>query len=451
MKQLRENIITAIKGLTRRKTIKLEHLQNIELALSNSEFDDHFWLDIFHNNADFALQEKIYTLEMVRLLTLRAIILPQTLEQFITWILVKKEKDKNHYQLSLNFQAQILNLIKRITYKAPYLSQRIDQGVLLAITLLIEKPHLSQGVFWLLQDKKRIWGKFYQDRIRQYIDYDLTLISQSPPVTNYQQFNLSDNKKWLQLWQEIANYWNTSSQLLPNPKYKSIAELFTKLQDYKIAAFFYHISLGKIPPKVFRQLLKYKFCEGFSTNIYNLTIYRYTNPLEGLILTIQKLSSYFILNTLINYLWQNSQKLYEEYGLKVRKYIWQIEQFFPRQSLIKKILFSLFYLFMWVIIYGIFLLISQQIQSELVILIPISLNLPLALLFISFIYIINPLLGGILAYFAYFFYRFIWFQDKPYASFKNKIIFRVKEFCIWIVVTAILTGLIHLLYYLIIF
>jgi hypothetical protein len=91
MKVEEETLITAIKGLTRRVNIKEEHLQILNQALEYNNFNGEQWDKILNlNNINLALKEKIYTMEMVRLLTLRAIIIPDTIIEYFTWLNEKK-------------------------------------------------------------------------------------------------------------------------------------------------------------------------------------------------------------------------------------------------------------------------------------------------------------------------------------------------------------------------
>lgn len=451
MNELKQNITTAIKGLTRRNQIKLEHLQVIETAVSNPKFDDNFWLNTFKSNANLALQEGIYTTEMVRLLTLRAIILPATLPEFLIWMLQRKGKDQGHYQLYLDFQEQLLTLIKKMINQAPYLSQKIDQGVLIIIIILIDKPEIFQGVLWLLQDKKGIWAKFYQERIRQYIDYDLTLMAKCSRQQNYEQLSLSNEQNWLKLWQEIGSYWQPNANLNINPKYKYLAQLFEGLQDYRISAFFYYISLGKVPENVFGKLTKYGFCSVLSTQVYNLTVYRYVNLIEAIILPIINLCITLKFDILFNFIKNKIIEFYYYCKPNITIIFWKVTQFFQDYPLIKSFLISLLYLLMWFIIYVIFALITAELDAEIIMIIPIIMNVPLAIIFIFFGSLINHWMAFIFAYLFYFLYRFMWFKDKSNLTFKEKLGLRIREFFVWVIVTAILASVISVLYNLVSF
>jgi hypothetical protein len=449
MNELKQKVTTAIKGLTRRNKIKLEYLQTIEIALSNPTFDDNSWLNILKNNANLALQEKIFTTEMVRLLTLRAIVFPETLPEFVTWMLQRKGEDQSHYQLCLDFQKQVLDLIKKIAYQAPYLSQKIDQGVLLIITSLLDKPDILKGALWLLQDKNSIWGKFYQNRIIKYIDYDLSLMAKCSRQNNYQQLSLSNEKNWFKLWQEIGCYWQANAKINLMPKYVSLAQLFEKLRNYRIAAFFYHISLGKVPKNVFGKLTKYSFCSVLSVQIYNLTVYRYVNSIELIILRIIDLFLFLELDVLLDFIKNKTIKFYYDRQPATTILLWKIRQYFKQNSLITKFLVSLLYLLMWVIIYAIFFAISQELKLENIMMIPVIMNLPLAIILGCCILLLGDIFFAIIiGHLLYFFYRFIWFKDKIYSSFVVRIGLRIREFFVWLIVVTILASVINILYYL---
>jgi hypothetical protein len=56
-----QTLITAVKGLTRRVNIKVEHLQIIDQALEYNNFNGEQWDNILNrNNINYALKDKIY-------------------------------------------------------------------------------------------------------------------------------------------------------------------------------------------------------------------------------------------------------------------------------------------------------------------------------------------------------------------------------------------------------
>lgn len=104
-------IISAIKGLVMRDKVKLEQVETIENALANPQIDDSYWESTFKGRgADKALKQGIYSTDMVRLLTLRAMIIPETLPEYLNWI-SKEGKQQEGKKISEIFQKEIKKYI----------------------------------------------------------------------------------------------------------------------------------------------------------------------------------------------------------------------------------------------------------------------------------------------------------------------------------------------------
>lgn len=112
MIEIEQEINTAIKGLTRRTNLKREHIFILENALANPEINSPIYTKHLNgNNTIMALNQAIYTSEMVRLLTLISIMIPDTLSEFLEWLNNRKEKNKYHYQMCIDFQLNLGNFL----------------------------------------------------------------------------------------------------------------------------------------------------------------------------------------------------------------------------------------------------------------------------------------------------------------------------------------------------
>lgn len=107
-----EGLKSAIRGLINSSQVKTEALQTITKALKNQEFNQQFWHILFDGQgARTAISEKIYSPQMIRLMTLRAMVIPETLPEFLTWLNVHGAKKPNENQtISLTFQTGIRKL-----------------------------------------------------------------------------------------------------------------------------------------------------------------------------------------------------------------------------------------------------------------------------------------------------------------------------------------------------
>ncbi|BAQ64802.1 hypothetical protein [Geminocystis sp. NIES-3709] len=252
MTDIEKEINTAIKGLTRRVNLKIEHIYVIENTLANfqvdtltnSDINNQIWYQSLNgNNTKLALQQNIYTSEMVKLLTLRAIILPDTLPEFLDWLQQREGKNQEHYQYSLDFQ---INLSKNLSEKTPYLLAKVNEGVRLIIIELVNKSYLLKTVIWLLKYQENLWGKAYQDDVRISLENLLAFIAHFPENTS--NFQLFTNEEY----QQIRQY----KKIKIIPRYKILGDLFAQLDDKSIplSIFFYQLSCGKVPSKVYQKI-----------------------------------------------------------------------------------------------------------------------------------------------------------------------------------------------------
>jgi hypothetical protein len=408
MTEIEQQINTAIKGLTRRVNLKSEHLEIIENALGNPQITAQFWDKYLNgNNTKMALEQSIYTSEMIRLLTLRAIILPDTLLEFLEWLQNRPEKKNDHYQLSLDFQ---FNLGKYLSEDFPFITTNIAIGVQLIVIDLVNKPYLLEIVTWLLKSSQSLWSKIYNSQVRISLENKFALMSYFTE-DNPNDFNLFTAEEH----QLIRN----NKKLIIIRKYKVLAELFAKLDDDSavLAIFFYQISRGKVSSKIYQKI------KPNLTKLFGITIKEQTNIFQKIFRLISNV---------------------------------KLTKIFR-----KEMLFCLGWMILWAVIYGILL----NINPPLVFLAIIA-NLPLFSFFIiglnlialtefildrnvnSYYYdasydriitisfIVNFF---ITPYLLNYIYRYILFKNNRGAG------FRIKEFFIWIIPAFLLFFCLNLL------
>ena len=272
-------IISAINGLVKRDRVKPEQVETIENALANPQIDDNYWESIFKGRGtDKALRQGIYSADMVRLLTLRAMVIPETLPEFLAWI-GKEGKQQESKQVSDTFQAEIKKSFSQVSGQGTNLISRVYQGVVSIIPRLIKQPQLLDSVVWLLSSDKGLWGYFYSRQVISEIDNDLSLMRSHIRGKQNLDFKLVEDKEWQKILNEIQVYWRSRSG--SQPQYQPLAELFSQLGNYQLSALFHHISSGVVPKEVFYKLTR----RGFRTQVYGVTVKRHIDFYEYLWIT----------------------------------------------------------------------------------------------------------------------------------------------------------------------
>ena len=270
-------IISAINGLVKRDKVKPEQVATIEDALGKSQIDDSYWESIFKGRGtDKALKQGIYSADMVRLLTLRAMLLPETLPEYLSWI-SKPGKQQESKEISNTFQVEIKKSLRQVSGQDKKIISRVNQGVRLIIPRLIEKPQLLDSVVWLLSSTKGIW-KDYSPQLQQDIDNDLKLMARYRKKQDL-FFKLMNDNEWKELSNELQNALR--SRFYTDSKYQLLAELFSQLGNYKLSALFYHVCSGVVPKEVFYEIKD----RGFYTKIYGIEVERHIDFYEYLWIT----------------------------------------------------------------------------------------------------------------------------------------------------------------------
>ncbi|MEC4818184.1 MAG: hypothetical protein SAK29_33675, partial [Scytonema sp. PMC 1069.18] len=244
-----EALKSAIRGLINSSQVKPEAVQVINKALENEQISQQYWHSLFDGQgAKAAISQKIYSPQMVRLITLRAMVIPETLPEFLTWLNVKRSKDNaDEYQtISLEFQKNI---------RPQFPKEKLANGVKCLLPQLLNQIIPKEAVYWLLLKSGSAWV-YCQEKFNHDIRSDLELIYNY--FTNPQQVATSpwESLKFDQeIWQQLINNWH--SIYSDNSKveyYQPLALLLESLKEYLLSAFFYQVSRGLVPKNVFNKV-----------------------------------------------------------------------------------------------------------------------------------------------------------------------------------------------------
>ena len=280
-------IKSAIKGLISRDKVKPEQVEVIETSINQVKDSD--WEVIFNGQGSSqALKQGIYSPQMVRLLTLRAMVIPQTLPDFLDWM-QQRGKQEDHYQVSEVFQSEVNNFFTQNVGQSQHILSRRNQGVMLIIPRIIQHPELLNPTVWLLSAPSGIWRKLYYQLVSQNIKNELTLMNprvanpKNAAKTQNPQPSITDEPQWKQLFNQLRVYWQNPSYP-HDEKYLPLAELFGGLDEAEMAAFFYQVSLGCVPKKIFYRLKQ----EGWKPNlpVYGLKIKKQVGLAESLLVSL---------------------------------------------------------------------------------------------------------------------------------------------------------------------
>ncbi len=246
----------AIQGLSSEGEVDINHLETLEMALEQSKYTNQDWISCFNaKGTNQAIDKKLYGADMVCLLTLRAIILPETIAEWLHW-LKKSPKQIENKETSLYFQQQMFTTM---TKAAPIMLQKVEDGVKFCMAHLLYEPDLVEMTVWLLGSFGSLWNHSYHSEVTKQIAEDLSLMSELAKGRIALNQSTGDSQgfcmlpHWQSIWDEIKEYWRDSA-LKTLPRYLPIAEMFQQLGNYKVAAVFYQIALGSVNEKLYNRI-----------------------------------------------------------------------------------------------------------------------------------------------------------------------------------------------------
>jgi len=247
----------AIKGLADNPTVKTEQWQTfvenifvVASALPDPDKASDYWRRLFDGQgASNAIKQGIYTQPMIRLLTIRAIALPDTLPNFLQWLQVvagKKGKDGSYGETSLEFQGQIASLSQETRLK-----EFLVEGVRDLVGKVLMQAVSPESAAWLLVSKQSLWYPFRNQLITDF-RHDLKVVGNLARGMPSQDRLIISGKFWDKIWHEIQQFWRVSPKSF-SEKYAPLAYFFDQLGDSFVSAHFCQLSYGQVPSQLFKQ------------------------------------------------------------------------------------------------------------------------------------------------------------------------------------------------------
>ncbi|MDB9540130.1 hypothetical protein [Anabaenopsis arnoldii] len=263
---------SAIRALINNSQVKADAVQVIVKELNNKQITPQYWEALFDGQgASTAITQRNYSPPLVRLMTLRAIVIPETLPEFLKWLNIQSGKQPSEAEsISLQFQGAIRGYFKGV-------KDQLTAGIKLLIPQLLKEKISPESIHWLFI-KDRVWDVCLSQFLHD-VHYDLQLIDQQSKVyTNTKNFDSLKFPK--ETWQDLIPLVGSRYQSSHINKYFSLAQLFDLLKDYKLCTYFYQVSQGDVPKKLFYQAFGHVGTAETSENFLGLTIRREITLIE---------------------------------------------------------------------------------------------------------------------------------------------------------------------------
>lgn len=248
-----QSLKTAISAVMNGR-VKAKHIAALENALNHPQIDEKYWQSLFNNQgATEALTQNIYGTNQIRLLSLKAMLLPGFLPDFLKW-LYKTKKSEGYYIASCEFQQAILQQVPNFTQDCPNLTEQIKQGICIVMDRLVkQQPILAEATLLLGGSYPGIWREAYDSSLRSEMETDITMLPDCIGCREGVSFQATKYPEWNQLLGDIMQFWQvpTTSR---NSNYLPLAKLFESMGRLKMAAIFYQIAQGNVPKPIFETI-----------------------------------------------------------------------------------------------------------------------------------------------------------------------------------------------------
>ncbi|NES84452.1 MAG: hypothetical protein F6K10_25280, partial [Moorea sp. SIO2B7] len=237
---------SAIKSLINSSQVKSEAVLKIAGALGNEKITSDYWHRLFDGEgAQHALNHNLYTPQFVRLITLRAMVIPETLPEFLDWLNIKggRHKPDNNQKISLEFQEAIGSQLP---------PDQLARGITLILPKLLARQITPEAVHWLLAARHSAW-KHYRKQFINDVQADLEMISSF----NRRSYSSESNSLRCgdKIWNKLINFLRLIRRRHRHyePYYQPLSKLFEWLREYFLAAYFDQVCFGEVSKEIFNK------------------------------------------------------------------------------------------------------------------------------------------------------------------------------------------------------
>ncbi len=278
-----KNLKIILQNLISRSQSKPHHQADLMAALQTPTLTPEDWRAAFDaQGATLALDQNIHSSPMVRLLTLQALILPETLPRFVTWMLADPSgpQNQNSQRLSLEFQSSLV--AAWIPTHQETLQPALTAGIARLLEKVVQKTWPPESLLWLLASPQSLW-RFAE--LAQHLHQDLYTLTTTPPT-------LTDSPASPlvyagALWRPLQAW--LPNQTAPRPqRYEALAQLCEQIslawktshpteasRLLTLAIYFHQVSSGGVAPSL---MAKAQLPDHQRQHLYGVDLYNPPSP-----------------------------------------------------------------------------------------------------------------------------------------------------------------------------
>ncbi|MGK7873618.1 MAG: hypothetical protein AB4426_10005 [Xenococcaceae cyanobacterium] len=255
-----QKLKSALKGLIGSSIIREDFVRTIA---EHIDMEPEYWDSLFtEQGASYAIQQKIHSPQMARLLTLRAMLIPETVPQYLGWLDVKEDSIQmsRHQSDAVKFQQDFVASFPNDRDRVEKLYKRIEKGIKFLLPNLLNQRVTPTAVYWLLSKSES--GSRWSDYAEGFL---LSIQKDVENIKNcrspWSSDKLKENLQYeYEIWERLIDYYYYPDS--PQPYYRPLAELLLQFRWYRLSVYFYQVSQGEVPDRVFRKAFSLVMYEG---------------------------------------------------------------------------------------------------------------------------------------------------------------------------------------------
>jgi hypothetical protein len=229
--------------------LKTDHVEVLENALKTPEIDEKYWTKVLDKQgASQARSGGLYSERNIRLLTLKAIVVPKSLPDFLLWLNQSKDSE-SHGQASYKAQLDILKKIGNKIENIPEIGKNLEQGLCHLIPYLVQNSKILEEACVLLESQNGLWWSQFRKSLYPKLENDLELMRKNVYGQKNLPFQATQYPEWKNFLSQLTSVWQFDS--VQKRQYLPLAEWFEAAKTPKLAAFFYQVSKKEVPKALF--------------------------------------------------------------------------------------------------------------------------------------------------------------------------------------------------------
>ena len=257
---------TAIKTLTTLSSIRPDAVKVLFGAAKSGQVPDEAWIELFDKRgAKNSITHKIYDPERIKLMTLRALILPSRLLSFMDWFGLSDPKRKLQAEetIYVDFQQRLSAALEHVQLSEYVNNQVYDSIVQFLLPDLLDRAITPDSTYQLLSNEASFWGRQRSHLLSTFETYAEYIYDNATNIRREHNRSSHNEKLWYGVY-ALRGIPVSGSRYSRSTYYEPLIELLIaignepfpvedKEKAYRLAAYFTHVSRKLVSSELYRK------------------------------------------------------------------------------------------------------------------------------------------------------------------------------------------------------